>query len=113
MTFFWSAFLHLDLTHDRFLLLARLLLASPHPGCTRCSRNGTGFCETSEALFMNSGYVYETGEALESFDGTRDRFVYSRFRNPTVAMFEERLALIEGAAAGPRPAAWPPFMQPW
>ena len=55
-------------------------------------------CETSEALFLNSGYVYGSAEeAEESFDGTRERFVYSRFRNPTVAMFENRLALLEGA----------------
>lgn len=72
----------------------------PRTQAVRGALTRTGFCETSEALFLNSGYVYETGqEVLESFDGTRDRFVYSRFRNPTVAMFEERLALIEGAAA--------------
>jgi len=60
----------------------------------------TPFCETSEALFLNSGYVYGSAEeAEESFDGTSDRFVYSRFRNPTVAMFEDRLAMIEGAEA--------------
>jgi O-succinylhomoserine sulfhydrylase len=68
---------------------------------TRLVRGGlerTGFCETSEALFLTSGYVYGSAqEAEESFDGTRDRFVYSRFKNPTVAMFEQRLALIEGA----------------
>lgn len=56
------------------------------------------FSETSEAIFMNSGYVYESAEEAEnSFNGTLERFVYSRFRNPTVAMFERRLALIEGA----------------
>ena len=56
------------------------------------------FNETSEAIFMNSGYVYATAEEAEnSFNGTLERFVYSRFRNPTVAMFEKRLALIEGA----------------
>ena len=68
---------------------------------TRLVRGGTTrtpFCETSEALFLNSGYVYESAqEAEESFDGTRERYVYSRFRNPTVTMFEERLAGIEGA----------------
>jgi len=54
--------------------------------------------ETSEALYLNSGYVYGSAEeAEESFDGTRERYVYSRFRNPTVTMFEEKLALIEGA----------------
>ena len=58
----------------------------------------TSHCETSEALFLNSGYVYDSAEeAEESFDGTRERYVYSRFRNPTVTMFEEKLALIEGA----------------
>ncbi|MEW5727036.1 MAG: O-succinylhomoserine sulfhydrylase [Pseudomonadota bacterium] len=71
---------------------------------TRLVRAGTarsGFCETSEALFMTSGYVYGSAqEAEESFDGTRDRMVYSRFKNPTVAMFEERLAAIEGAPEG-------------
>lgn len=70
---------------------------------TRAVRSGlarTGFSETSEAIFMNSGYVYGSAqEAEESFDGTRDRMVYSRFKNPTVAMFEERLAAIEGAEA--------------
>jgi len=55
-------------------------------------------CETSEALFLNSGYVYDSAEeAEESFDGTRERYVYSRFRNPTVSIFEDRLAMIEGA----------------
>jgi O-succinylhomoserine sulfhydrylase len=70
---------------------------------TRQVRSGlsrTGFSETAEPIFMNSGYVYETAEeAEESFDGTRDRMVYSRFKNPTVAIFEERLAALEGAEA--------------
>ncbi len=60
----------------------------------------TGFSETAEALFLTSGYVYESAlEAEQSFDGTLDRMVYSRFKNPTVSMFEERLAAIEGAPA--------------
>jgi len=70
---------------------------------TRAIRSGlsrTGFHETAEALFMTSGYVYDSAqEAEESFDGTRERMVYSRFRNPTVAAFEDRLAAIEGAEA--------------
>ena len=70
-------------------------------GATQLVRGGTErsqFNETSEAIFMNSGYVYATAEEAEnSFNGTLERFVYSRFRNPTVAMFEKRLALIEGA----------------
>ena len=60
----------------------------------------SGFEETSEALFLSSGYVYESAEQAEkAFTGEIDRFVYSRFGNPTVAMFEERLRLIEGAPA--------------
>ena len=60
----------------------------------------SGHCETSEAVFLTSGYVYDSAlEAEQSFDGTLDRFVYSRFANPTVAVFEERLRQIEGAEA--------------
>ena len=71
---------------------------------TRAVRGGltrTGFSETSEALFMTSGYVYDSAaEAEQSFDGTLDRMVYSRFKNPTVATFEQRLAEIEGVPPG-------------
>jgi O-succinylhomoserine sulfhydrylase len=60
------------------------------------SRSGNS--ETSEALYLTSGFVYDSAEeAEESFNGTRKRFVYSRFRNPTVRMFEERLTALEGA----------------
>lgn len=60
----------------------------------------SGFDETAEAVFMNSGYVYGSAEEAEAaFDGSLERFVYSRFRNPTVQMFEDRLALLEGAEA--------------
>ncbi|CAM4036806.1 O-succinylhomoserine sulfhydrylase [Tsukamurella strandjordii] len=56
--------------------------------------------ETSEALYLNSGYTYESAEAAEAaFNGDIDRFVYSRYGNPTVAMFQERLRLLEGAEA--------------
>ena len=54
--------------------------------------------ETSEAIYMTSGYVYGTAEEAEAafvVDGSR--FVYSRYANPTVVMFEERLRLLEGA----------------
>jgi O-succinylhomoserine sulfhydrylase len=58
----------------------------------------TGFGETSEALFLNSGFTYSTAqEAFDSFTDETDHFLYSRFHNPTVAMFEQRLAAIEGA----------------
>lgn len=60
----------------------------------------SNFNETAEALFLNSGYVYESAEAAEqAFTGEIDRFVYSRYGNPTVQMFEDRLRLIEDAPA--------------
>ncbi|GAA1893983.1 O-succinylhomoserine sulfhydrylase [Lapillicoccus jejuensis] len=60
----------------------------------------SGFEETSEALFLTSGFVYATAEDAEAaFTEEVDRFVYSRYGNPTVAMFEERLRLLEGAEA--------------
>ena len=60
----------------------------------------TGFGETSEALFLNSGFTYPTAEAAAgAFDLSEDHHVYSRFSNPTVTMLEQRLALLEGAEA--------------
>jgi O-succinylhomoserine sulfhydrylase len=60
----------------------------------------TLFEETSEALFLTSGFVYGTAEEAEAaFEGETDRFVYSRYGNPTVAMFEERMRLLEGTEA--------------
>ena len=54
--------------------------------------------ETSEALFLTSGYVYASAaEAEARFKGKTPGFVYSRFGNPTVSMFEKRLAILEGA----------------
>ena len=62
--------------------------------------NRSAFQETSEALYMTSGYVYDSAEeAAAAFAGEADRFVYSRYGNPTVAMFQDRLAALEGAGA--------------
>ena len=56
------------------------------------------FHETSEALFLNSGYVYEDSAAAEStFKNNGPGYIYSRFSNPTVDMFQRRMALLEGA----------------
>ena len=56
------------------------------------------FKETSEAIFFNSGFVYDTAEQAEAiFAGEETGFQYSRYANPTVEMFENRLALLEGA----------------
>lgn len=60
------------------------------------SRHG----ETSEALYLNSGFVYPDAEAAAArFAGDEDGFVYSRYGNPTVEMFEQRMCLLEGAEA--------------
>ena len=70
---------------------------------TKLVRGGlqrSAFQETSEALYMTSGYVYDSAEeAAAAFAGEADRFVYSRYGNPTVAMFQDRLAALEGAEA--------------
>jgi O-succinylhomoserine sulfhydrylase len=59
------------------------------------------FEETSEALFLTQGYLYDTMEQAEArFKGETPGFIYSRFANPTIAMFERRMALLEGAEAG-------------
>jgi O-succinylhomoserine sulfhydrylase len=54
--------------------------------------------ETSEALFLTQGHVYDSAEQCEArFLGTDPGFIYGRFSNPTVAMFEGRMAALEGA----------------
>jgi O-succinylhomoserine sulfhydrylase len=68
---------------------------------TRLIRGGlnrSNFGETSEALFLTQSYAYESaGAADRRFSGEDPGFVYSRYANPTTQMFEERLALLEGA----------------
>lgn len=68
---------------------------------TRAVRAGTqrsAFNEHSEALFLTSSFIFESAaEAAGMFAGSEDGFVYSRFSNPTVRMFEQRLAALEGA----------------
>ena len=60
----------------------------------------SAFEETSEALFLTQGYLYDTMELSEArFKGDDPGFIYSRFANPTVTMFEQRMALLEGAEA--------------
>jgi len=56
------------------------------------------FMETAEALYLTQGFTYDTAEGADRrFSGEDPGFVYSRFNNPTVKMFEDRLALLEGA----------------
>ena len=67
-------------------------------GGTRRSQYG----EVSEALFLTQGFVYDSAEAAQArfIDAGPDEFVYARYGNPTVAMFEERIAALEGAEDG-------------
>ncbi|MCL4710256.1 MAG: O-succinylhomoserine sulfhydrylase [Pseudorhodoplanes sp.] len=66
-----------------------------HAGTLRSSFN-----ETSEALFLTQGYVYENAATAEArFKGESPGYQYSRFSNPTVTMFEQRMAALEGAQA--------------
>lgn len=73
-----------------------------HPE-TRLVHAGTlrsQFGETSEAMFLTQGFVYDSAEQCEArFTGDEPGFLYSRFSNPTVAMFENRMAAFEGAEA--------------
>ena len=64
------------------------------------ARSRSQFGETSEAIFLNSGYVYDNAEQAERrFKGDEEGFVYSRYSNPTVDMFEKRMCALEGAEA--------------
>ena len=64
-----------------------------HSGTLR-SQHG----ETSEAIYLTQGYVYESAEAAEArFKGEEPGFIYSRYANPTVDMFEKRMCALEGA----------------
>lgn len=80
----------------------RLDTANLHPD-TRAVHAGvmrSGFGETSEALFLTQGFVYPDAETCAArFEGSDPGFIYSRFSNPTVAMFEQRIAALEGAEA--------------
>jgi O-succinylhomoserine sulfhydrylase len=72
----------------------------PDTLAVRAGLSRSGFQETAEAMYLTSGFVYETAEEAEAaFKGDVDRFVYSRYGNPTVTMFEERLRQLDGAEA--------------
>jgi O-succinylhomoserine sulfhydrylase len=70
---------------------------------TRLVRGGTmrsPHNETAEALYLTQSFVYDTAESADArFSGAEPGYVYSRYGNPTVQMFEDRLALVEGAEA--------------
>ncbi len=67
-----------------------------HGGTTRSAHG-----ETAEALFLTSGFIYDRAETAEArFDGRDPGYTYTRYENPTTTMFEERMALLEGAETG-------------
>ena len=64
-----------------------------HGGTRRSQYN-----EVSEAIFLTQGFVYDSAEAAEArFKGEDEGFIYSRYANPTVDMFEQRMCTLEGA----------------
>jgi O-succinylhomoserine sulfhydrylase len=66
----------------------------------RAGQRRTEFHEHSEALFLTSSFVFDSAaQAAARFTGVEEGFVYSRFTNPTVSMFQDRLAALEGAEA--------------
>lgn len=70
--------------------------------CTTAVHGGTRrsqYGEVSEAIFLTQGFVYDSAEAAEArfIDAGEDEFIYARYGNPTVRMFEERIAALEGA----------------
>ncbi len=74
--------------------------ARPDTVAVRGGLMRSAFDETAEALYLTSGYVYgSAAEAEAAFADEVDRYMYSRFGNPTVRMFTERMRLLEGAPA--------------
>jgi len=88
---------HVQICHAR-------VIDDPLPTETRLVHSGTirsEFGETSEALFLTQGYVYDSAEQCEArFKGDDPGYIYSRYSNPTIAMFERRMVELEGAEAG-------------
>ena len=68
-----------------------------HAGTRRSQYN-----EVSEAIFLTQGFVYDSAEAAEArfLKAAKDEFIYARYGNPTVAMFEDRMAALEGTEDG-------------
>ncbi len=68
-----------------------------HAGIRRSQYN-----EVSEAIYLTQGFVYDTAEDAEArfIQAGEDEFIYARYGNPTIAMFEDRIAALEGAEAG-------------
>lgn len=86
---------------DQFKTEGRGFAWSPQTELVQGGNLRSQFSETSEAIFPTSGYVYKSAEeAAGRFTEEIPGFTYSRYDNPTVAMFEERMRVLEGAEAG-------------
>lgn len=73
---------------------------APRTAAIHAGQLPSPYMENAEAIYLTSGFTYATAEEAEAaFKGDIDRYVYSRYANPTVSMFEERLRLLEGAEA--------------
>lgn len=73
---------------------------SPRTQSIHAGQLPSQYMENAEAIYMTSGFTYGSAEEAEAaFKGEVERYVYSRYANPTVSMFEERLRLLEGAEA--------------
>ena len=72
----------------------------PRTLAVRGGQQRSGFDETAEAMYLTSGFVYESAAQAEAaFKDEVEHYIYSRYGNPTVSVFEERLRLVEGAEA--------------
>jgi O-succinylhomoserine sulfhydrylase len=85
---------------DKFMSDEQISGWRPRTRAVRAGLDRSPHGETSEALYLNSGFVYDSAEQAEArFLGDDAGFIYSRYGNPTVAMFEERLAQLDGSEA--------------
>ncbi|MEQ8697389.1 MAG: O-succinylhomoserine sulfhydrylase [Bauldia litoralis] len=73
---------------------------TPRTAAIHAGQLPSPYSENAEAIYLTSGFTYGSAEEAEAaFKGDIERYVYSRYANPTVSMFEERLRLLEGAEA--------------
>ncbi len=73
----------------------------PETLAVRAGLNRSANAETSEALYLNSGFVFDSAEQADAaFSGDIDRYLYGRYANPTVTMLEERLRVLGGGLPG-------------
>ncbi|MEQ9126255.1 MAG: PLP-dependent transferase, partial [Alphaproteobacteria bacterium] len=73
---------------------------SPRTAAVHGGQLPSPYMENAEAIYLTSGFTYPSAEEAEAaFKGDIERYVYSRYANPTTSMFEERLRQLEGAEA--------------